>query len=141
MIMIMVVDGWTAKEEEIEESVRNLKRVELSWAGCALKLSPQIAICTQHRIQMRVQIPAKAQSKYMKTQRPRTSLYFSRLDPRFPTKSWKIPDKEEFQKLEKKVLWSTLRSTTKLFNCSVDMFDQDIFECILTTLPIDQRSA
>ena len=70
MIMIMVVNGWTAKEEEIEESVRNLKRVELSWAGCALKLSPQIAICTQHRIQMRVQIPAKAQSKYKQKQKP-----------------------------------------------------------------------
>ena len=70
MIMVMVVDGWTAKEEEIEESVRNLKRVELSWAGSALKLSPQIAICKQHRIQMRVQIPAKAQNKYKQKQKP-----------------------------------------------------------------------
>ena len=68
--MVMVVDGWTAKEEEIEESVRNLKRVELSWAGSALKLSPQIAICKQHRIQMRVQIPAKAQNKYKQKQKP-----------------------------------------------------------------------
>ena len=33
---------WKPKEEEIQESVRNLKRVEQ-----ALKLSPQIADCTQ----------------------------------------------------------------------------------------------
>ena len=76
MILIMVVDGRTAKEEEIEESVRNLKRVELSWAGSALKLSPQIAICTQQRIQMRVQIPAKEQSKYKQKQKPKKKSWY-----------------------------------------------------------------